>query len=77
MSSKDVWQNYHGKLKYRCRLIQYLFQDSEDIQSQIKAAGGGRKGECRVRRAGKILDVGVDGYYDTASCVPDFVKVKL
>ena len=26
---------------------------------------------------GKILDVGVDGYYNTPSCVPDFVKVNI
>ena len=52
-------------------------QDSADIQQKIKAAGGGQKGECRVRRVGKILDVGVDGYYNTPSCVPDFVKVNI
>ena len=48
--------------------------NSEDVQNQILASGGGRKGECRARRAGKILDVRVDGYYDSSSCTPDFVK---
>ena len=48
--------------------------DSEDVQNQIMANGGGWKGECRARRAGKILDVRVDGYYDSTSCTPDFVK---
>ena len=33
------------------------------------------KGECRARRAGKILDIGVDGYYRTEICTPNFIKV--
>ena len=47
------------------------------MQQKIKASGGGLKGECRERRAGRILDVGCDGYYNTELCLPDFVKVVL
>ena len=33
-------------------------------------------GEERTRRAGSILDTGTDGYYTTAACIPDFLKVQ-
>ena len=41
----------------------------------IVKQGRGLKGECRSRRAGSILDVSTDGYYNTELCVKDFVKV--
>ena len=37
--------------------------------------GTGLKGECRSRRAGAILDVSTDGYYNSELCIKDFVKV--
>ena len=57
-------------------LLKYLkLQETEVVKQQIIADGKGLKGECRARRAGKILDVTSDGYYNTAVCLPDFVKV--
>ena len=34
------------------------------------------KGEGAARRAGSILDVSKDGYYNTKMCVEDFMKVS-
>ena len=42
----------------------------EDMQDSIK-----KLGEERVRRAGVILDISSDGYYNVEKCIPDFEKV--
>ena len=34
-------------------------------------------GEDRARRAGVILDVSSDGYYNSEKCIQDFVKVRV
>ena len=43
----------------------------ERYQELIKS-----KGEEAARRAGSILDVSKDGYYNTKMCVEDFMKVS-
>ena len=50
-------------------------QNREDIKQEIDTLGKGVKGECRARRAGSILDISSDGYYNIGSCLPDFEKV--
>ena len=47
------------------------------MKPEIVTLGKGKKGECRARRAGRILDVTSDGYYNTELCSPDFVKVDI
>ena len=44
---------------------------NEDIKAEIK-----KLGEDRARRAGSILDVSKDGYYNADKCTADFVKVR-
>ena len=41
----------------------------EDMQDSIK-----RLDEERVRRAGVILNVSSDGYYNAEKCIPDFAR---
>ena len=43
----------------------------ESVKDEIK-----RRGEERTRRAGSILDVSSDGYYNSQKCVADFEKVS-
>ena len=50
------------------------FQSTDEVQQEIRDLGGGEKGECRARRAGSILDVTSDGYYNAKLCKEDFVK---
>ena len=47
------------------------------MKQEIVTLGKGKKGEFRARRAGMILDVTSDGYYNTELCSPDFVKVDI
>ena len=42
----------------------------EEMKEEIASVG-----EARARRAGSILDVSKDGYYNTEICVTDFRKV--
>ena len=58
-----------GILRYNDTTWESVKEDP-DIAEQIRILG-----EERVRRAGIILDVGSDGYYNTEKCIPDFVKV--
>ena len=46
-------------------------KNEESTKAEIK-----KRGEERVRRAGSILDVSVDGYYNSEKCTADFVKVN-
>ena len=41
-----------------------------EVKEEIAAVG-----ERRARRAGAVLDVSSQGYYNTERCVPDFKKV--
>ena len=55
---------------------QLLFeQETEAVKKEIIDCGKGIKGECRARMAGCILDVTIEGYYNTTKCLPDFEKV--
>ena len=45
-------------------------KDSPEVKEEIKAFG-----EQRARRAGCVLDVSSQGYYNTERCIPDFEKV--
>ena len=47
-------------------------KDDPEIQEEIEAFG-----EMRARRAGSVLDVSSQGYYNVNLCVPDFMKVVL
>ena len=47
----------------------------DEVKMDIADNGRGLKGECRSRRAGAILDVSTDGYYNSELCIKDFVKV--
>ena len=44
----------------------------EEFSTEIK-----RRGEEAARRAGYILDVSQDGYYNTKKCIADFEKVNI
>ena len=44
----------------------------EEFSTEIK-----RRGEEAARRAGSILDVSQDGYYNTKKCIADFEKVSI
>ena len=43
----------------------------EEFSREIK------RGEEAARRAGSILDVSQDGYYNTKKCIADFEKVSI
>ena len=47
-------------------------KDSEIVKNDIEMLG-----EDRARRAGVILDVSSDGYYNSEKCIQDFVKVRV
>ena len=53
----------------------------EDVWNSLKETPGikeeiSKLGEKRAKKAGSVLDVSSDGYYDAKKCVPDFEKVK-
>ena len=58
-----------GILRYNDRTWETL-KNEDDVKADIK-----RLGEERARRAGVILDVSSDGYYNSEKCTADFVKV--
>ena len=58
-----------GILRYNDETWEAL-KEREEVKADIK-----KKGEERTRRAGMILDVSADGYYNSEKCVADFVKV--
>ena len=60
-----------GPLRYSDAVWEDL-KESEDVKEEIK-----NYGEERVRRAGVILDVATDGYYNSELCLKDFLKVNL
>ena len=49
-----------------------VVKKKEYFEAEIK-----RRGEEGARRAGAILDVSVDGYYNTNKCLADFEMVSL
>ena len=48
-----------------------LLKEKAEVKNEIK-----KQGEDRTRRAGVILDVSTDGYYNSEKCVKDFEKVS-
>ena len=44
---------------------------TQDVIADIENVG-----ERRAKRAGTVLDVSKDGYYDSNKCIPDFEKVN-
>ena len=59
-----------GVLRYSDSAWEAL-KETEEVAAEIK-----KQGEERARRAGVILDVSQDGYYNSQKCVADFVKVS-
>ena len=58
-----------GIVRYNDEVWETL-KDDPAIEEEIKDVG-----DARARQAGVILDTVNDGYYRTASCIPDFEKV--
>ena len=58
-----------GPLEY-CAAVWETLKETEAIKEEIE-----KYGEGRVRRAGAILDVSADGYYNSELCLKDFLKV--
>ena len=58
-----------GIVRYNDEVWETL-KDDPATEDEIKGVG-----DERARRAGVILDTANDGYYRTASCIPDFEKV--
>ena len=69
----DFLEPISGFLEYKDDVWSEL-KNTEKVQQEIRELGGGEKGECRARRAGSILDVSSDGYYNTNRCKEDFLK---
>ena len=46
-------------------------KEREEVKEEIK-----KHGEERARKAGVILDVATDGYYNSELCLKDFLKVR-
>ena len=59
-----------GPLEYSDEVWAVL-KETEEVKEEIKKIG-----EKRARRAGTILDVAVDGYYNAAKCREDFMKER-
>ena len=60
-----------GFVRYKDDVWEELKQE-ENVKADIKKMGE----EC-ARRAGSILDVSKDGYYNAPKCTTDFEKVSL
>ena len=58
-----------GIVRYNDKAWEIIKNDPA-VQQKIMEVG-----EERARRAGVILDTSTDGYYTTATCIPDFEKV--
>ena len=59
-----------GFVRYKDDVWEELKQE-DDVKADIKKMGE----EC-ARRAGSILDVSTDGYYNARKCTTDFEKVS-
>ena len=60
-----------GFLQYNNKAWEKI-KDTPEVKAEIAAVG-----ERRARRAGSVLDVSSQGYYNVSLCVPDFLKVIL
>ena len=60
-----------GPLRYNDEAWEIVKQQ-DDIKQKIN-----KLGEERARRAGAILDVSTDGYYNSLKCIEDFLQVKI
>ena len=69
--TSDMVSVCDGVVRYNDEAWEVVKQQ-EEVKAEIK-----KKGEERTRRAGSILDITVDGYYNGAKCVADFEKVKI
>ena len=58
-----------GPLRYTDEVWEEI-KEKEEVQEEIR-----RYGEDRARKAGVILDVATDGYYNAELCLKDFLKV--
>ena len=68
--TSDMVTILDGPLEYKTEIWEEL-KKTEEMKEEIK-----KKGEARARRAGVILDVATDGYYNSEKCVADFLKVR-
>ena len=71
--TSDFLEPIGGFLEYNDDIWAEM-KSTDEVQQEIRDLGGGEKGECRARRAGSILDVTSDGYYNAKLCKEDFVK---
>ena len=46
-------------------------KQEEEVKAEIA-----QYGEERARKAGAVLDVSKDGYFNVEKCIPDFLKVS-
>ena len=69
--TSDFVTVFDGFVRYSDEVWEKI-KNREDVQLEIK-----KKGDERSRRAGCILDVSADGYYNGPKCVADFEKVSL
>jgi hypothetical protein len=67
--TSDYVDVLHGVLRYDDEAWERVKKD-DDIQNEINKVG-----EERARRAGTILDISQDGYFNVEKCIPDFKKV--
>ena len=56
-------------------LLRNILQETDEVKAQIATFGGGKKGEVKTKRAGRILEPQKDGYYRKELFVPDCIKV--
>ena len=56
-------------------MLKYENRPWEEVKEKYQALINS-KGEEAARRAGSVLDVSKDGYYNTKMCVEDFMKVR-
>ena len=56
-------------------MLRYENKPWENVKDKYQALIKS-KGEEAARKAGSVLDVSKDGYYNTKLCVEDFMKVS-
>ena len=54
-------------------MVDEILEDVHHVRGDIME--GGILGETKVRRAGRILDISKDGYYNSEMVAEDFVQV--
>ena len=68
--SADIFNILDGELKYSDEVWE-LLKNTDDVKLDIA-----QNGEFQARRAGVVLDITKDGYYNSTLCLKDFEKVS-